>query len=163
MGRRTLFSTFARLTESGGGIWNYLGNAHKEPTNFRKGLPLWFIRLWSWILTDILKLGLVNILNFKFSQEADVWSRFWSWCMVVIMKFDSSFVFELMIWPKQVTLGSWTQPSGPLCLWKCFFLALSSQNCNCLSTECAQYGGVAQGACAAGFGVCCVLQVLGKF
>ena len=24
-----------------------------------------------------------------------------------------------MIWPKQVTLKSWTQPSSPLCLWQC--------------------------------------------
>ena len=31
--------------------------------------------------------------------------------------------------------------------------------CITRSTECAQYGGVAQGSCAAGFGVCCVLQV----
>ena len=25
-----------------------------------------------------------------------------------------------MIWPKEVTLVSTTQPSGPLCLWQCF-------------------------------------------
>ena len=31
----------------------------------------------------------------------------------------SSFVFELVIWPKKV---SRTQPSGPLCLWQCFFV-----------------------------------------
>ena len=39
---------------------------------------------------EILKLGLVNILNLKFSQDADVWLRFWSWCLVEIlkMKFD---------------------------------------------------------------------------
>ena len=27
---------------------------------------------------------------------------------------------ELVIWPKEVTLISRTQPSGPLCLWQCF-------------------------------------------
>ena len=43
--------------------------------------------LWSWILVEILKLGLVKILNFMLSGDADVWlrflvyaqSRFWSW------------------------------------------------------------------------------------
>ena len=25
-----------------------------------------------------------------------------------------------MIWPQEVTLIRWTQPSGPLCLWQCF-------------------------------------------
>ena len=35
----------------------------------------------------------------------------------------------------------------------------SSSISDACSTECAQYGGVAQGTCAAGFGVCCVLQV----
>ena len=29
------------------------------------------------------------------------------------------FVFELVIWPQEVTLARWTQPSGPLCLWQC--------------------------------------------
>ena len=32
----------------------------------------------------------------------------------------SRFVFELAIWPQEVTLARWTQPSGPLCLWQCF-------------------------------------------
>ena len=32
------------------------------------------------------------------------------------------FVFELVILPKEVTLVSRTQPSGPLCLWQCLFL-----------------------------------------
>ena len=52
------------------------------------------------------------------------------WCLIEILKLMlgqnsedeicSRFVFELVIWPKQVTLVSWTQPSGPLCLWQCF-------------------------------------------
>ena len=33
--------------------------------------------------------------------------------------FDSIFVFELVIWPEEVTLIRWTQPSGPLYLWQC--------------------------------------------
>ena len=35
------FSTFARFTEGGGGklLFGYLGNAHIEPTHFKKGLP----------------------------------------------------------------------------------------------------------------------------
>ena len=32
----------------------------------------------------------------------------------------SRFVFELVIWPQDVTLARWTQPSGPLCHWQCF-------------------------------------------
>ena len=72
----------------------------------------------SWILDEILKLGLVKILNFKFIGDADVWevdtkSRFWRWIW-------SRFVFELVIWPQEVTLIRWTQPSGPLCFWQCF-------------------------------------------
>ena len=35
-------------------------------------------------------------------SEDEIWSRF---------------VFEL--WPQEVTLARWTQPSGPLCLWQC--------------------------------------------
>ena len=51
---------------------------------------LW--RLWSWILVEILKPGLVNILNFKFTWDADVcwcrdfevgtWSIFWRWNLI---------------------------------------------------------------------------------
>ena len=29
-------------------------------------------------------------------------------------------MFELVIWPQEVILIRWTQPSGPLCLWQCF-------------------------------------------
>ena len=34
----------------------------------------------------------------------------------------SRFVFELVIWPQQVTLARRTQPSGTLCLWQCSYL-----------------------------------------
>ena len=51
----------------------------------------------SWILVEILKLGLVKILKLKFYGEADVWSRFWSWCLVEIlkMKFDQELCLNL--------------------------------------------------------------------
>ena len=64
----------------------------------------------------MLKLGLFNIFNFKFSWHGDVWLEFWSKCLVEILKMK----FELVIWPKKVILERWTQPSGPLCLWQCF-------------------------------------------
>ena len=51
-----------------------------------------------WYLVETLKL----VLGWDFE---DVWSRF---------------VWEFVIWPKEVTLVSRTQPSGPLCLWQCF-------------------------------------------
>ena len=54
-------------------------------------------RLRSWILIKMLKLGLVNILNFKFSRDGDVWLRFWSKCLVEIlkMKFDQDLCLNL--------------------------------------------------------------------
>ena len=42
--------------------------------------------LWSSILLEILKLGLVKIFEFKFCRNANVWLRFWSWCLVEILK-----------------------------------------------------------------------------
>ena len=41
------------------------------------------------ILVEILKLGLVKILKFEFRRNADVLFRFWSWCLVEIMKMKS--------------------------------------------------------------------------
>ena len=45
----------------------------------------------------MLKLGLVNILNFKFSRDGDVWLRFWRKCFVQIlkMKFDQNLCLNL--------------------------------------------------------------------
>ena len=37
--------------------------------------------LWSSILVEILKLGLIKIFKFKFCRNADVWLMFWSWCL----------------------------------------------------------------------------------
>ena len=53
--------------------------------------------LWSWVLVEFLKLGLVNIFNFKFSRDADVWLRFWSWCLVDVPKiiFDQDLCLNL--------------------------------------------------------------------
>ena len=31
---------------------------------------------------------------------------------------------RFVIWPQEVTLARGTQPSGPLCLWQCFFLII---------------------------------------
>ena len=85
-----------------------------------------WLRLWSFILVEILKLGLVKILKFKFSRNAEIWLRFWSWCLVDIleMKFDQNLCknFDMT---KEVILVSRTQPSSPLCLWQCLFLAPS--------------------------------------
>ena len=44
-------------------------------------------------------------------DSEDVWSRF---------------VLEFVMWPKEVTFVSRTQPSGPLCLWQCFFYCFVS-------------------------------------
>ena len=77
-----------------------------------------------WILVNYLKLGFVKILKLKFYGEADVWLRFWNWCFVEILKIALIKIFSrtwwTSIWHKQVTLVSWTQPSGLLCLWQCF-------------------------------------------
>ena len=55
------------------------------------------LSLQSWILIVMLKLGLVNILNFKFSRDGDVWLIFWSKCLVEIlkMKFDQDLCLNL--------------------------------------------------------------------
>ena len=68
--------------------------------------PTFWNRVWSKILTKCW--CLVEILKLMQGRDSeDVWSRF---------------VFELVIWPKEVTLVSRTQPSGPLCLWQCFYM-----------------------------------------
>ena len=56
-------------------------------------------RLWSWILVEMLKLGLVNILNSKFSRGGDVWLRFWSkWLVDILnMKFDQDLCLNLWV------------------------------------------------------------------
>ena len=48
-------------------------------------------------MVKILKLALVNILNFKFSQDANVWLGFSSECLVEIlkMKFDQDLCLKL--------------------------------------------------------------------
>ena len=83
-----------------------------------------WLRLWSFILVEILKLGLVKILKLKFSRNAEIWLGFWSWCLVDIleMKFDQNLCknFDMT---KEVILVSRTQPSSPLCLWQCLFLS----------------------------------------
>ena len=78
----------------------------------------------------------VRFLFILWAQGFKVWSIFWSWCSGKILKLKFGHCFavdascdyevqdrfgqELVIWPKEVTLISRTQPSGPLCLWQCF-------------------------------------------
>ena len=57
--------------------------------------------VWSvisrWCFVEVMKLGLVNILNLKFSRDGDVWLRFWRKCFVQIlkMKFDQDLCLNL--------------------------------------------------------------------
>ena len=60
-------------------------------------------RLRSWILIEMLKLGLVNILNFKFSRDGVVWLRFWNKCLVEILK---------MKFEQDLCLNLWYDPIG---------------------------------------------------
>ena len=84
-----------------------------------------------WILVNYLKLGFVKILKLNFYGEADVWLRFWNWCLVEIlmMKFDQDLFLNMWYDLKQVTLVSWTQTSNPVSKqsgiiwhtnWKCW-------------------------------------------
>ena len=49
---------------------------------------------------------------FGWDFQVDAWSIF--------RRLNLRFVFELVIWPKQVTLVSWTPPLDPWFLWQCF-------------------------------------------
>ena len=77
-------------------------------------------RLRSWILIEMLKLGLVNILNVKFSLDGDVWLRFWNKCLVEIlkMKFDQDLCLNLWYDPVGY-FGKRNSTLGPVVLWKC--------------------------------------------
>ena len=46
----------------------------------------------------MLKLGLVNILNFMLSQDGEVWLRFWSKCLVKILKMKFYQDLRLNLW-----------------------------------------------------------------
>ena len=88
-------------------------------------------RVQSWILIEMLKLGLVNILNFKFSRDGDVWLRFWSKCLVEIlkMKFDQDLCLNLWYDPigyfgkMNSTLGS-VVPLAMFCIWVRDYMAV---------------------------------------
>ena len=93
--------------------------------------------LWSamkcWML---LKLGLVNILNLKFSPDTDICLRFLSWCLVEIlkMKFDQDlclnlwYDFKNSLWQDELNprircaLGNVWKLSLPLYVRKSWFL-----------------------------------------
>ena len=70
-----------------------------------------WLRLWSLILFEILRLGLVNIVLLKLSTTADVWLRCLGWCLIKILsiKFDQDLCKKLTK-KKLVTLVSRTQP-----------------------------------------------------
>ena len=80
------------------------------------------------ILVETLKLDLFNILNFEFSWDADVWLKFWSWCMVEILKkkFDQDLCLNLWYDPlgyfgrMNSTLGSVV----PLAMFICSLTSL---------------------------------------
>ena len=79
---------------------------------------LW-LRLWRLFLVEILKLRLLKIFKLKFSRNADIWLN-----LLPSRDYEneiwSRFFSELVIWPKEVSLVTRTQLSGPLCLWQCF-------------------------------------------
>ena len=58
-----------------------------------------WLRLWSYILVEISKLGLVKILKCKFSRNADVWLRFYSWCFIgmVPITWQGNFICKLIL------------------------------------------------------------------
>ena len=66
--------------------------------------------------------SLLQIWKPRFGHKVKLFFRLWAQGLVKILKFMlgrdsedetwSKFLFELVIW---------TQPSGPLCLWQCFF------------------------------------------
>ena len=82
-----------------------------------------------WYFVEVMKLNLGRDFEARFGQDFEVLWR--GWCLVEILKLMlgrdsedetwSRFVFELVIWPQEITLVKWTQPSGPLCLWQCFW------------------------------------------
>ena len=96
--------------------WRYLFFA----VHISEGGSYWLNWFGSW--------GLVIELNFGSDFEHKVWSRFWSWSSGKIfeLEFGQHFaagndicrVMKLNLGCD--TLVSWTQPSGPLCLWQCF-------------------------------------------
>ena len=61
---------------------------------------------WSGSLVEILKLDLVKILKLRFSQYFDA-----NVCLILNPKFDQDLCKNLCY-----------DPSGPLCLWQCFFI-----------------------------------------
>ena len=66
-------------------------------------------RLWRWILVKMLKQGLVNILNFKFSRSGDVWCGFWSECLIDILKMKFEQDLCLNLWYDLKKLFWWDE------------------------------------------------------
>ena len=55
-------------------------------------------------------------MTFGWDFEVNAWSRFWRWNLIKICVWTCDMTYTCT----QVTLVSWTQPSGPLCLWQVF-------------------------------------------
>ena len=81
-----------------------------------------------WCLVEVTKLNLGQDsearfgqdFKFKFSRDTEVWLRFWSKCLIEILKLDLIEILKLDLIEVCVrTIEIWTQPSGPLGLWQC--------------------------------------------
>ena len=92
---------------------------------------LWLMRLlldtsWWPYLGNVSKLqwwlSLLRILKLNFGHfEAEVWSRFWSWRLVEILKL----IFYWHVTKFNMSYsGESTQPLGLMCLWLCHYLFL---------------------------------------
>ena len=65
------------------------------------------------------------MLMFGWDFEVSSWSRFWIWNWIKICVWTCDMTHK-------DTLESWTQPSGLLCLWQCFYF-----NANQTTTFCS--------------------------
>ena len=55
--------------------------------------------------------------DFKLSRDT-VCLRFWSYCLIEILKTENESLSRCM---QELVIR--TQPSGPLCLWQCFYIS----------------------------------------
>ena len=53
----------------------------------------------------------------RFEAGVDVWLGLRNWILVKILKLG---LVEMLMFGCNLNCKLWTQPSGPLCLWKCF-------------------------------------------
>jgi len=73
-----------------------------------------FVEYWS-------KMNLGRDSEARFGQDFEAQVLWRGWCLVEILKLMLGQDSEDEIWSRFVfELVTWTQPSGPLCLWQCF-------------------------------------------